>query len=104
MLSDHLKDSASANSPEVLEARAVFNQGYSVTRQIAELREKRHVTRIDLAEKAGLPRAQTDRMEWGVIGPTSTTLAKIPDSLMADVRPGRARACPDAEPVRGRVS
>ena len=51
-----------------------------------ELREKRLLTQVQLAEKAGVPQAQISRIERGVVSPTSATLAKIAEALGADLR------------------
>lgn len=85
-LNDYLKQSKRANSPEVSAARAVFDQAYSVARQVSDLREKHQLTQTELAEKTGLPQAQISRIERGVISPTSATLAKIAEALSADLR------------------
>jgi DNA-binding XRE family transcriptional regulator len=85
-LDDYLQRSKRANSPEVSAARAVFDQAYGLARQVIELREKHHLTQVELAEKAGLPQAQISRIERGVVSPTSATLAKIAEALGADLR------------------
>jgi DNA-binding XRE family transcriptional regulator len=85
-LDDYLQRSERANSPEVSAARAVFDQAYGVARQVIELREKHHLTQVELAEKAGLPQAQISRIGRGVVSPTSATLAKIAEALGADLR------------------
>ncbi len=85
-LQDYLQHSERANSPAVLEARAVFDQAYALARQVAELREKHQLTQVELAAKTGIPQAQISRIERGVITPTSATLAKIAEALAADLR------------------
>lgn len=85
-LNDYLQRSERANSPEVLAARAVFDQAYGIARQVIELREKHGLTQAELAEKTGIPQAQISRIERGVISPTSATLAKIAEALDADLR------------------
>lgn len=85
-LSDYLSDSKRANSPEVVDAQAVFEQAYGIARQVIELREKHHLTQVELAEKTGIPQAQISRIERGVISPTSATLARIAEALEADLR------------------
>jgi len=85
-LDDYLQRSERANSPEVSAARAVFDQAYGVARQVIELREKHHLTQVELAEKAGLPQAQISRIERGAVSPTSATLAKIAEALGTDLR------------------
>jgi DNA-directed RNA polymerase specialized sigma subunit len=62
-LDDYLRGSARANSPSVARARSVFDQAYAIARQVAELREKHHVTQLELAEKTGLSQAQVSRIE-----------------------------------------
>ncbi len=86
MLDDYLKRSARASNPEVSAARAVFDQAYSLARQVTELREKHRLTQTELAQRTGLPQAQISRIERGVISPTSATLAKIAEALGADLR------------------
>lgn len=95
-LSDYLSGSKRANGPEVVEARAVFEQAYGIARQVIELREKHQLTQVELAEKTGVPQAQISRIERGVISPTSATLARIAEALEADLRlverrPSRSR-------------
>lgn len=43
-LGDYLLGSARANSPSVARARSAFDQIYAIEREVAELREKHHVT------------------------------------------------------------
>jgi DNA-binding XRE family transcriptional regulator len=85
-LSEYLKQSERASSSDVVEARAVFDQAYGIARQIIELREKHHLTQVELSEKTGIPQAQISRIERGAISPTSATLAKIAEALGADLR------------------
>jgi len=85
-LDDYVRGSARANSPSVDRGPSVFNQAYGIARQVAELREKHHLTQLELANKTGLPQAQISRIERGVINPTSATLAKIAEALGADLR------------------
>jgi DNA-binding XRE family transcriptional regulator len=85
-LSDYLKGSERVNSPGVVAARSVFDQAYSIAHQVIELREKHHLTQVELAEKTGIPQAQISRIERGVISPTSATLARIAEALGADLR------------------
>jgi DNA-binding XRE family transcriptional regulator len=85
-LDNYLQQSKRASSSEVSASRAVFDQAYGVARQVIELREKHHLTQVELAEKAGLPQAQISRIERGVVSPTSATLAKIAEALGADLR------------------
>lgn len=85
-LSDYLEQSERAHSLAVDAARSVFDQAYGIARQVVELREKHHLTQVELAEKAGIPQAQISRIERGVISPTSATLAKIAEALGADLR------------------
>ncbi|MDA8264078.1 MAG: hypothetical protein M0T79_01770 [Actinomycetota bacterium] len=51
-LGDYLLGSARANSPSVARARSAFDQIYAIEREVAELREKHHVTQGELAAKA----------------------------------------------------
>lgn len=85
-LDDYRQQSKRANSPEVSAARAVFGNAYGVARQVIEFREKHHLTQVELADKAALPQAQINRIERGVVSPTSATLAKIAEALGADLR------------------
>jgi DNA-binding transcriptional regulator YiaG len=85
-LNDYLKRSERANSDAVREARAVFDQAYSLARQIVELREKHGLTQVQLSEATGVPQAQISKIERGVISPTSATLAKIAEALESDLR------------------
>ncbi len=64
----------------------MFDQAYGIAHQVIELREKHHLTQVELAEKTGLPQAQISRIERGVVSPTSATLAKIAGALDADLR------------------
>jgi DNA-binding transcriptional regulator YiaG len=85
-LNDYLKQSDRATSTAVREARAVFDQAYSLARQIVELREKHGLTQVQLSEATGIPQAQISKIERGVISPTSATLAKIAVALDSDLR------------------
>jgi DNA-binding XRE family transcriptional regulator len=85
-LNDYLQRSEKANTAEVREARAIFDQAYGIARQIIELREKHGLTQVHLAEETGIPQAQISRIEHGVVAPTTTTLAKIGEALGADLR------------------
>ena len=85
-LDDYRQHSKRANSPEVSAAWAVFGNAYGVARQVIELREKHHLTQVELADKAALPQAQINRIERGVVRPTSATLAKIAEALGVDIR------------------
>jgi len=53
---------------------------------MTELREKHHLTQVELAKKTRLPQAQISRIERGVVRPTSATRAKIAEALGADIR------------------
>lgn len=85
-LNDYLKRSERASSPAVREVRAVFDQAYSLARQIIELREKHGLTQVQLSEATGIPQAQISKIERGAISPTSMTLAKIAEALQSDLR------------------
>jgi DNA-binding XRE family transcriptional regulator len=85
-LNDYLQRAEKANTPEVREARAIFDQAYGIARQVIELREKHGLTQVQLAEETGVPQAQVSRIERGVVAPTTTTLAKIGEALGADLR------------------
>ncbi|MDQ6928179.1 MAG: helix-turn-helix domain-containing protein [Actinomycetota bacterium] len=85
-LNDYLQRSERANSAAVREARAVFDQAYSVTGQIIDLRKKHQLTQVELSEKTGIPQAQISRIERGVISPTTATLAKIAEAFGVDLR------------------
>lgn len=64
----------------------IFDQAYSIARQVIELREKHGLTQTQLADETGIPQAQMSRIERGVVAPTTTTLAKIGEALGADLR------------------
>ncbi len=85
-LNDYLERSGRANSAAVRDARSVFDQAYSLARQIVELREKHGLTQVQLSEATGIPQAQISKIERGVISPTSATLAKIAEALASDLR------------------
>lgn len=85
-LNDYLERSGRANSAGVRDARSVFDQAYSLARQIVELREKHGLTQVQLSEATGIPQAQISKIERGVISPTSATLAKIAEALGSDLR------------------
>jgi DNA-binding XRE family transcriptional regulator len=85
-LDDYLQRSKRANSADVGAARAVFDQAYGIARQVTDLREKRRLTQVELAKKAGLPQSQISRIERGVVSPTSATLARVAEALGADLR------------------
>ncbi|MBW3536585.1 MAG: helix-turn-helix domain-containing protein [Actinobacteria bacterium] len=85
-LNDYLERSGRANSAAVRDARSVFDQAYSLARQIVELREKHGLTQMQLSEATGIPQAQISKIERGVISPTSATLAKIAEALASDLR------------------
>lgn len=85
-LNDYLQRSEKANTAEVREARAIFDQAYGIARQVIELREKHGLTQVQLAEQTGISQAQISRIERGVVTPTTTTLAKIGEALEADLR------------------
>lgn len=84
-LDDFVKNSKKGSSDAEPEMRAVFDQTYSVARQVIELREKHGLTHVDLAYATGLTQAQISKIERGVINPTTTTLAKIGEALNADL-------------------
>lgn len=85
-LNDYLQRSEKANTAEVREARAIFDQAYGIARQVIELREKHGLTQVQLAQQTGISQAQISRIERGVVTPTTTTLAKIGEALEADLR------------------
>jgi len=85
-LNDYLQRSERTNSAAVREARAVFDQAYSVAGQIIDLRKKHQLTQVELSEKTGIPQAQISRIERGVISPTTATLAKIAEAFGVDLR------------------
>lgn len=85
-LSDFQKDSKRAKSEPVRRARAIFDQTYTIARQVLELREKHGLTQVELATASGVPQSQISRIERGAISPTATTLAKIAVVLNADLR------------------
>jgi ribosome-binding protein aMBF1 (putative translation factor) len=85
-LSDFQKDSKRAQSESVGHARTVFDQAYTMARQVLELREKRGLSQVELANASGVPQSQISRIERGAISPTATTLAKIAVVLDAELR------------------
>jgi DNA-binding XRE family transcriptional regulator len=85
-IDDYFQISKRASSPEVDAARAVFEQAYGLAREVVYLREKQHLTQVELAKKVGLPQAQISRIECGIISPSSVTLGKIAEALGADLR------------------
>jgi DNA-binding XRE family transcriptional regulator len=85
-LNAYLERSERANSEGVREARAVFDQAYGIALQVIELREKHHLTQVELAEKTGISQAQISRIERGAVSPTTTTLGKLAEALGADLR------------------
>jgi ribosome-binding protein aMBF1 (putative translation factor) len=86
MLKDFQRESKRANSEAVRRARAVVDQGYAIARQVLELRERRGMTQVQLAEGSGVPQSQISRIERGAISPTATTLAKLATVLDAELR------------------
>lgn len=52
-LNDYLQRSGRANSPGVLEIRAVFGQAYALARQVVESRAKHQLTQVELSDKTG---------------------------------------------------
>jgi DNA-binding XRE family transcriptional regulator len=85
-LNDYLQRSKRAKSDGVRQARAVFDQAYTIARQVIELREKHGLTQVELAKRCGLPQSQISRIERGVTAPTTTTVAKIAAALGADLQ------------------
>lgn len=85
-LSDFQNDSKRATSEPVRRARTLFDQTYTIARQVLELREKHGLTQVELAAASGVPQSQISRIERGVVSPTGSTLARIAAVLNADVR------------------
>ncbi|MCA1703072.1 MAG: helix-turn-helix transcriptional regulator [Actinobacteria bacterium] len=83
---DFQKESKRANSEPVRRARAVFDQSYTIARQVLELREKHGLTQVELAQASGVPQSQISRIERAAISPTAATLSKIAAVLDADLR------------------
>lgn len=84
-LNDFQKDSTRAKSEPVRRDREVFDQTYTIARQVLELREKHGLTQVELATASGVPQSQISRIERGAVSPTATTLAKIAGVLDADL-------------------
>ena len=85
-LMDFQTDSKRASSERVRQARAVFDQSYTIARQVLALREKHGLTQVELAEASGVPQSQISRIERGAISPTATTLSKIAAVFDAEIR------------------
>ena len=77
-MDDYLKASERAS-------RAKVDQSYAVARQATKLRVKHGVSRIELAERTGIPYAEIKGIESGEITPTSATLARIAEVLGAEI-------------------
>ncbi len=56
-----------------------------MTNRIKELREKRGITQMMLAEMSGVSLAQIQRLEYGKCIPRVLTLMKIADALNASI-------------------
>jgi transcriptional regulator with XRE-family HTH domain len=53
--------------------------------QVVELREKRGLTQIQLAERSGIDQGDISRIERGSAMPNEKTLIRIADALSADL-------------------
>ena len=63
----------------------VLEGAYAVAMQVVELREKRGLTQIQLAERSGIDQGDISRIERGSAMPNEKTLIRIADALSADL-------------------
>lgn len=66
------------------EAR-LFEGAYTLAMQVVELREKRGLTQVQLAERSGVDQADISRIECGSAFPNEKTLIRIAQALDADL-------------------
>jgi DNA-binding XRE family transcriptional regulator len=85
-LEDFQADSKRAGSEQVRRARGLFDESYTIARQVLALREKHGLTQVELAEASGVPQSQISRIERGAISPTASTLSRIAAVFDAEVR------------------
>ena len=66
------------------EAR-IFEGAYALAMQVVELREKRGLTQVQLAERSGVDQGDISRIERGSAFPNEKTLLRIAEALDADL-------------------
>lgn len=69
-----------------VEQAKVFEHAYEVALQVIELRARRGLTQIELAERCGIDQADISRIERGATSPTVRTLQRLAAALDAEVR------------------
>ena len=63
----------------------IFEGAYALAMQVVELREKRGLTQVQLAELSGVDQGDISRIERGSAFPNEKTLIRIAESLDADL-------------------
>lgn len=66
--------------------QATFEHAYDLAMQIVELRERRGLTQMELAEATGIDQGDISRIERGSANPTERTLGRIAEALGAELR------------------
>ena len=69
------------SSSEIIVAWAIFDQVCGIAGEVSALQKNHCLTQLQLAGKAGVPRAQISRIERGVVSLTTTTLVKVAEAL-----------------------
>lgn len=105
---DYLRNSKRANTPEAIARRAVFARSYSIASQLIDLRLKRKLTQMQLAELTGVAQSEISRIERGAVHPTDSTLTRLADAMDADLqivaRPVRRASAATPAPRRKNVA
>lgn len=63
----------------------IFEGAYALAIQVVELREKRGLTQVQLAERSGVDQGDISRIERGSAFPNEKTLLRIAEALDADL-------------------
>jgi ribosome-binding protein aMBF1 (putative translation factor) len=63
----------------------VFEGAYVLAMQVVELREKRGLTQVQLADRSGVDQGDISRIERGSAFPNEKTLIRIAEALDADL-------------------
>lgn len=80
-LSDYLRESRAADSPDAAALRKVFRDGVALGLQYQQARLARGLTQRQLSAQTGIPQADISRIERGAGNPTAATLRRLADAL-----------------------
>ena len=73
-------------SPAAGRQGRVFEEAYDVAVQLMEMRQRRGMTQLQLAEATGIAQSEISRIERGGANPTEKTIHRLADALGAELK------------------